>query len=180
MRNVLLQASLSFAISCVAVGALLAQQPPPTTPESPTATPRAGDTRTVTATGCLKAEKDVPGARPNVAERAGVGEDFILTQAKLTKGAAGSSGSSQTPPSAGAAGGMGAGAMYKVSGLDDEKLRSHINQQVEVQGNLLDRTAVTGTPKPTSPGAGTAPDEVQEIRATAIKMIAATCTKGTN
>lgn len=70
--------------------------------------------------------------------------------------------------------------MYKIEGLDDEKLRSHINQQVEVQGRLQDRTAVTGTPKATTPGTGTAPDEVQEIRATSIKMVTSTCTGGTN
>jgi hypothetical protein len=166
----------------VTAGMLFAQQPPrpnppePTNPQTPTnpqppstATQRTDDDRDrmVTATGCLKQEKDVPGAQPNVAERAGVGEDFILTQAKLTKG------------SAGAAPGR-TGAMYKISGLDDEKLRSHSNQQVEVQGRLNDRTAITGTQKPTTPGPGTAPDEVQEIRATSIKMLAATCSAGTN
>jgi hypothetical protein len=121
----------------------------------------------VTATGCLKQEKDVRGARPNVAERAGVGEDFILTQAKLTRGE-------------GSASRTGKGAMYKITGMDDEKLRGLSNQQVEVQGRLRDRTAITGAEKPTTPGPDTAPDEVQEIRATSIKMIAATCTAGTN
>jgi hypothetical protein len=177
MRNMILRGSLSFAISCVTAGVLFAQQPQPTNPQTPTdpqppatATQRGDDDRDrmVTATGCLKQEKDVPGARPNVAERAGVTEDFILTQAKLTKGTAGARASGRT------------GAMYKISGLDDEKLRSHSNQQVEVQGRLNDRTAITGTTKPTTPGPDTAPDEVQEIRATSIKMLASTCSAGTN
>lgn len=167
--NTLLRTSLSLAISCATAGVLLAQPPPPATPQTPTTPQRAEDDRDriVTATGCLKQEKDVPGARPNVAERAGVGEDFILTQAKLTKGGAGAAGAGRK------------GAMYKISGLDDEKLRSLSNQQVEVQGRLLEQT-MTGRTKPTTPGPDTAPDEVQEIRATAIKMIAATCTTGTN
>jgi hypothetical protein len=120
----------------------------------------------------LKQEKDVPGARPNVAERAGVGEDFILTQAKLTK-------QGETAPPAARAGKTAKGAMYKISGLDDEKLRAMSNQQVEVQGRLREKTLM-GATKPTTPGPTTPPDEVQEIRATSIKMIAATCTAGTN
>ena len=165
--NVLLRSSLSVAISCATAGVLLAQPPPPATPQTPQppAAQAEDRERMVTATGCLKQEKDVPGARPNVAERAGVGEDFILTKAKLTKGGTGAAG--------------GTGAMYKISGLDDEKLRSMSNQQVEVQGRLLDRT-ITGAAKPTTPGAGTPPDEVQEIRASSIKMISASCTAGTN
>jgi hypothetical protein len=155
MKNILLRGSLSFAISCMTAGVLLAQEPP-TTPQAP-----LPPEKVVTAQGCLKQEKDVPGAKPNVAERAGVGEDFILTQAKLTKGGASS------------------GAMYKISGLDDEKLRSMSNQQVEVQGRLREKT-MTGATKPTTPGPTTPPDEVQEIRATSIKMLASTCTGGTN
>jgi hypothetical protein len=167
MRTDLLRTGLSVAISCLTAGVLLAQEPLPPTPQTPSV--RADDRdRMVTATGCLKQEKDVPGARPNVAERAGVGEDFILTQAKLTKG-----------ETAGA-GRTAKGAMYRISGLDDEKLRSLSNQQVEVQGRLRDRTAITGTPKPTTPGPDTAPDEVQEIRATSIKMISSTCATGTD
>lgn len=69
--------------------------------------------------------------------------------------------------------------MYKISGLDDEKLRAHANQQVEVQGQLREKT-MTGAQKPTTPSADTPPDEVQEIRATSIKMIASTCSAGTN
>jgi hypothetical protein len=177
MRNVVLQGSLSFAFSCLTVAVLLAQQPPPTTPqptsppEPPVAMPQRADDRMVTAQGCLKQEKDVPGARPNVVERAGVAEDFILTQAKLTKG-------ESAAPQADT-GRTASGAMYKVSGLDAETLRALSNQQVEVQGHLRDRKLLGGT-KPTTPGPGTAPDEVQEIRAISIKMLASTCTTGTN
>jgi hypothetical protein len=120
-----------------------------------------------TATGCLKQEKDVPGAKPNVAEKAGVGEDFILTQAKLKGGSA-----TGTSARAGS-------AMYKIEGLDDEKLRTFANQQVEVRGRLETKT-VTGGQKPTTPTADTRPDEVQSIRASSIKMIASTCSGGTN
>src|SRR5688572_2261138 len=63
------------------------QQPRPTDRQGDT-TQRAGaaTAQAVTVTGCLKAEKDVPGRRPNVAERAGVTEDYILTNVKMAQG----------------------------------------------------------------------------------------------
>ncbi len=39
--------------------------------------------RAIAVRGCLLQERDVPGRQPNVAERMGIGEDFILTNAKL-------------------------------------------------------------------------------------------------
>lgn len=165
MKNVLRQTGLSFAIACLTAGTLAAQEPrpyPPKDPQAPAATAPQRDTdrdKMVTAQGCLKQEKDVAGAKPNVAERAGIGEDFILTKAKLSKG-------------------MAKGSMFRITGLDDEKLRAHANQQVEVSGRLDDKT-LTGAQKPTRPGPDTAPDEVAQIEATSIKMIAATCTGGT-
>ena len=114
----------------------------------------------------------MPGGRPNIAERAGVGEDFILVNAKVTRGSAGAASASPT----------GKGLTFKVEGLDDEKLRPLLNQQVEVQGRLgmvgLATPAPTpGQPPPTDRGLRTPPDEVQEIRATTIKSIAASCAK---
>jgi hypothetical protein len=42
-------------------------------------------------------EADVPGRKPNVAERAGIAEDYILTSTKMIKGTAAAS--SQARPS---------------------------------------------------------------------------------
>lgn len=44
------------------------------------------DDAPVTVVGCLQREADVPGHSPNVAERAGIGEDFILTDAEVKSG----------------------------------------------------------------------------------------------
>jgi hypothetical protein len=160
--------SVCLAVSCMTAGTFSAQEPLPPTPTTPQP---SDESRMVTATGCLKQEKDVPGGQPNVAERAGVGEDFILTNAKVTRGSAGAASASPT----------GKGLTFKIEGLDDEKLRSHINQQVEVQGRLGAAGSATPAPQPGQPaGERTPPDEVQEIRATTIKSIAATCTKGTS
>ena len=62
-----------------------AQEPRPQQPATQTQ-PRAQDqARAVTVEGCLMREADVPGRRPNVAERAGIGEDYILTSTKIIK-----------------------------------------------------------------------------------------------
>jgi hypothetical protein len=161
--------SVSLAVSCMTASVLAAQQPIPATPQ-----PTPDQSPSVTATGCLKQEKDVPGGRPNVAERAGVGEDFILVNAKVTRGSAGAASASPT----------GKGLTFKVEGLDDEKLRALLNQQVEVQGRLGMVGSATPAPTPGQPpaerGVRTPPDEVQEIRATTIKSIAASCAKSSS
>src|SRR5687768_4475318 len=66
----------------------------PTTQQTQPQTDRqrqSGDTQgrtnssdqTITVTGCLMAEKDVPGRSQSVTERAGVGEDYVLTNVKM-------------------------------------------------------------------------------------------------
>ena len=62
------------------------QNPPQNPPAPPTAAQAASASQTVTIEGCLVQEKDIPGRAPNVAEKAGVMEDYILTSAKFLKG----------------------------------------------------------------------------------------------
>jgi hypothetical protein len=81
----------------------------------------AGD-QAITVTGCLKAEKDVAGRRPNMAERAGIGDDFILTNVKMSQASTTS--------------GMGLAAMYEIEGLGESELQKHVNHQVEIVGRL--------------------------------------------
>ena len=61
-------------------------QPPdnrqPTITQTPTRAQPANPTMTIS--GCLLQEKDVAGSNPNVAERAGVTEDYILTDVKMS------------------------------------------------------------------------------------------------
>jgi hypothetical protein len=82
----------------------------------------AGD-RMLTLTGCLQAEKDVPGRRPSMTERAGMGEDYILTNVKMSQGA-------QTS-------GIGLGSMYQIKGgsVKEDELKKHLGHQVEVTGS---------------------------------------------
>ena len=52
----------------------------------PAMTQPAAAAAAMTIVGCLKEEKDVAGLKPNVAERVGVTEDYILTSVKAAPG----------------------------------------------------------------------------------------------
>ena len=108
---------------------------------------------TVTLTGCLREEADVPGRDPNVIEEAGVLEDYFLTDATPEEASA------TGPSSPGAT--STSGVTYRVTGLDDEELQGHLNQRVAVTGAIVGDAAG---------------DEPQEIEAMSIRMIAESCT----
>jgi hypothetical protein len=74
---------------------------------------------TIKVTGCLKSEKDVPGLKPNVVERARITEDDILSDVTLS------------PDSKTA--GLGLATMYEIEGIAESE---HLNQQIEVTRRL--------------------------------------------
>ena len=115
----------------------------------------------MTVEGCLMRESDVPGKKANVAEKVGIGEDFILTSTKMVKGMA--PGALAAPPS-GAVGTSGmAGAMYDIEGIDDGTLMKHINRRVQVDGTFekLENASKAGA--------------LVEIKATGIRPVAGEC-----
>lgn len=130
-------------------GALAAQSTSQTAqePQRP-AQQQAMDEHRVTVEGCLVREKDVPGRQPNVAERAGVMEDYILTEVKFLKGAphasargaAGATGTTgeRTGEAAGTSGTADKDKKVKleVRGIDDEKLQQFVGQRVEIEGRV--------------------------------------------
>lgn len=140
-----------------------APQNPPATPQSPApqaGTDRAPDRQTpisdaaraqagqvLTITGCLKEEKDVPGLKPNIAEKTGIGDDYILTAVKMS-------------PSSKVSG-IALGNHYEIEGISKDELKKHLNHQVEI----------TGTISPSSSKDDDAPD----FHGTALKMLATTC-----
>jgi hypothetical protein len=75
-------------------------------------------------------------------------EDLVLTDAKMSPSSTVS--------------GIGVASRYQVTGLADAELKKHANHQVELTGTA-------------SPAAGAAPDSAPDFKATAIKMVAATC-----
>jgi hypothetical protein len=148
------------------------QQPPPRTPTTQEPARTQDQARTVTVEGCLVREADVPGRSPNVAERAGITEDYILTATKMVKGSAPAAGTAETRPGETPAGTTGAaqGAMYEVEGIDEEQLKQHVGRRVQIDGTFenVDRARAT-------PERGTPADDLVEIRGTTIRQVAGEC-----
>ena len=103
--------------------------------------PRADPTKgpAMTLAGCLYRENSIPGRAANVAEKAGVLEDYILADAsparernRLSDPPIADNGQ---PPDAAAAG-LASGRMYKVTRIDDERLKSLVGKRVEVTGTI--------------------------------------------
>ena len=150
-----------------------ASQPPQPAPRTPGATAQQP---TTTLTGCLYREDQIPGRTPNVAERAGVMEDYILAGATAAGSEAkpgatpGATGTSGTTPST--------GNTYKVEGPADEKLKALVGKKVEVTGRIDPEggpgSKSAGAPRPDR---GPGPDKINlpEFEASSIREVAGTC-----
>src|SRR5687768_1635821 len=100
-----------------------APAPAPSTPARPTTSVVGAQTVTnITLVGCLYREESVPGRTPNLAEKAGVLEDYILADASIADAT-----KNRT---------LATGNMYKVENIPDEKLRSLVGKRVEVAGKI--------------------------------------------
>jgi hypothetical protein len=141
------------------------QSPPPTQPGA--TAPLAEARPTATIEGCLVREDEVPGRKPNVAERAGVLEDYILTDATILKGSAGPA----AQPRAGApVGTTGSRLMYEVQGISDDRLETFVGKRVRIDGSFENTDRAQARPE-----SGTPADDLPEIRGTAIREVAGAC-----
>jgi hypothetical protein len=120
----------------------------------------------VTVEGCLMREQDVPGRKPNVVERAGVLEDYILANAKMLKGSApqASTAAAQPAQPTGTSGTLS--PMYDVKGIDDKRLKELVGKRVQIDGAFADVNK--------SPAAGPTED-LADIRGTAIRQVSGEC-----
>ena len=161
-------ALLSVAGLAWAQGGSKPQNPTPARP-APTANAQPPAT---TLVGCLYREDQIPGRTPNVAERAGVLEDYILADASP---ATQKPGSEATAPAPGATP-PPSGNMYKVEGPSDETLKSLVGKKVEVGGRIDAEGSPGATGKP-RPDRGPGPDKINlpEFEATSIREVPGTC-----
>ena len=129
IRNIL---TGTAAFMCASVFVAAQGQNPATQPQTPARPPAETQTTPRTPTnqsaavameGCLYREADVPGRTPNVAEKAGVLEDYILADARM----AGQNSGAQ---------GLATGRMYKVESIPDERLKALVGKRVEVTGRI--------------------------------------------
>jgi len=147
-------------------------QQPPTAQSEPRATPPGSSASTV-LTGCVYREKDVPGRAPNVAERAGVLEDYILAEVRPASpsGEAAAVGTSGTTA-----------PMYKLELIADEKLAAVVGKRVEVTGRIdaeagdsKSQPATPPTTSPTDKAIGHDKIDLPEFEVTNLKEVAGTC-----
>ena len=158
-------ASLVLAVSVAAQAPATSSQTPTT--QKPTQTPaapkpQAARPSAVTVEGCLVREADVPGRKPNIAERQGVMEDYILTSTKIVKGSA----AEPTRPT-GTAGTAGPARMYQVKGISDDKLKSLLGKRVQVEGTLADLD------EPAKPSAGS--EDIADIQGSSVRQVSGEC-----
>jgi hypothetical protein len=169
--------SVAAAVMAVSIANVAAQTPqtpppqnPPTQAQPPAQPPAAAPAQaTTTLTGCVYEEKDIPGRTPNVAEKAGVLEDYILvaSAAPAAPGTAGTAGTS----------GMSANKAYKLEQIADEKLKAVVGKRVEVTGRVDpggSAAKATGDPKPDK---SVGPDQIElpEFEVTSIREVEGTC-----
>jgi hypothetical protein len=148
-------------------------QPAGQTPPAGQQPATAQQAGTVMLVGCLVREQDIPGRKPNVAERAGVLEDYVLTGAtRAPQGGAGTPGATGTSGS-----GSNISSMYKVEGIADDKLKDLLGKRVEVTGREdaddkreVSPSAAPGAATPASPDA-----DMPEFEATAIREVPGSC-----
>lgn len=146
MTGRVFHSAATVTLSLALAGAAFAQTPTPQPTPAPQPAPRADahaahdaaqhlramNGKTVTLTGCLLREQQVEGQTPNVAERADMAPDYILTNVQVRTTEPAGSGATGTPAAAAGAGGL----KVKLVQVDNDQMRAHLNHQVEVTGRL--------------------------------------------
>jgi hypothetical protein len=174
-----------MAISIAGVGAQAPQDPPtqppttqPPTTQPPPATAPMQDTATVTLQGCVYKEADVPGRTPNVAEKAGILEDYILVTSSDSPGTAGTTGTTPPTGTAGTSGSMSANKAFKLEKIEDDKLKAVVGKRVEVTGRVDagGSGAATGTAG-AARDKGLGPDKIElpEFEVATMREVEGTC-----
>lgn len=182
---------LTAAVAVLSAGLTLSaqstgsqSQPSPSTPQTPQTQTDRDTTQsagaTTTLTGCVYREKDVPGRSPNVAEQAGVMEDYILAEVESSASQPGQTGS--VPGATGTSGSQDK-KMFKLEHTADEQLRAMVGKRVEVTGRI-DADDAAGSATGTSGSTGAKPDtnvgspdeiELPEFEVSSIREVSGSC-----
>ena len=176
-RNLILGTVFSAALAVGASAqtpALQASQDPQQQPQQKESQQR----QQVTVTGCLQSAEMAGAAGTTGTGTAGTSgqtsrSEFMLTNAKITSGAAGTTGTTGTT-------GTASMNKFKLTGGNQQDLKQYLNSQVEIRGTLQKSASERG-----SAGTGTGygatgqkkmDEDVQTIRITSVKQTAKTCT----
>jgi hypothetical protein len=128
-----------------------------------------------TIVGCVYEEKDVPGRAPNLAERAGLLEDYILAEISPAEAAkpTGTTGTANNPTTY---------SMYKLERAADSELKALVGKRVEVTGRI-DAKADDAAGQPPASAQTNRTDRVvghdrinlPEFEVTSIRAVAGSC-----
>jgi len=168
-------AAAAIAVTMATVSAQTPQNPPQTPPQTQQPSTSAQSTATTTVQGCVYKEDDIPGRTPNVAEKAGMMEDYILVVSPNPSATAGTTGT--TPPSAAGMAGAAtaAGKAFKLEKIADERLKAVVGKRVEVTGHVDPAAAAATGVKPDQNPASPDKIELPEFEVTALKEVEGTC-----
>jgi hypothetical protein len=169
------------AVMAVSIAGLNAQstgsQTPPTqTPQTP-ASQQAAAGATTTVKGCVYKEEAIPGRSPNVAERAGVMEDYILVVSDPSTNPSATAPAGAPPQTTGTSGTL-AHKAFKLEKVADERLRAMVGKMVEVTGKVdADNDTAKNTAAAAARDRSLGPDQIElaEFEVTDIKEIEGTC-----
>lgn len=172
VRQYVIPTAFAFALAGAAASAqqTTPQQPPPTPPQQQ----EMAQAETRTVEGCVYREEDIPGRSPNIAERAGILEDYILVASAdaTAQGAVGTTGTAGAPGAAAAA-----PKMFKLEHEDGDKLRALVGKRVRVTGKVdIEPGDVTATGQP-APNRSPGPDQIElpEFEVTTITETTGEC-----
>jgi hypothetical protein len=121
-------------------------QPPSQPPSSPAAAAQPADSPVVTVIGCVQKENAVIKGGAATTAEPGMGDEFVLTNAKLSTGAP----AMDQAPAAGEPSGSPSnfGKVYRVTGDKEGDLKALVGQRVEISGafkNAADATKELST-----------------------------------
>jgi hypothetical protein len=163
----------SLIIAGVLAATLGAQEAPPQQQKPADPLMAAPPAAVVTIEGCLQREEDVPGRTVTQVEKAGLAEDFIITQVKFVKGSAPATVAPRPDQPVGTSGSQ---PMYEVRGIESETLKKHAGQRVQIDGSIGPKEPIENQRTEAQAGAASK-DDLAEIKATAIRVIAGPCTE---
>ena len=161
MRTRLLTMAALAMSGALTLNAQTPQRPPDPQGDT-TQRAEAAKAQVVTVVGCLKAEKEVPGRRPNLPERSGATDTYTLTNVKMAPGSTTSA--------------IGLAATYNIEGIADAELQKHVNHQVQIVGTLAPGDAHGNRGAAAAPGSAAAANaDLPRLHGTTLTMLAATC-----
>ena len=166
MRTRLLTIGALAISGALTLNAQQPQRPPDPQGDTTQRAAEAAKAQVVTVTGCLKAEKDIPGRRPSTPETAtatGAAEKFVLTNVKMA-------------PAASTTSAIGLAPTYGIAGIADAELQKHLNHEVQIVGTLSPGDARGNRGAAAAPGgAASANANLPQLQGTTLTMLAATC-----